>query len=184
MAIRRSWIVRIGSEPVCRLWTGLGHLDTPADYVDPAGARWSGAAELISIPALRSVINGTAERIEFTLSGVSGETLRLAQADVATIRMAECRIGRVAFDDAWQIIGGIAWEWIGIADAIRVQGRSNEAGRERSIALMVGSADTFRANPNFTYWTDASQRLRSSDDAFCDQVANISNSVTRRFGPR
>jgi len=183
MAIRRSWVVRIASDPVCRMWTGLGPLQTPADYVDPTPARWDGAGELISVPALRAIINGAAERIEFLLSGVSMETLRLAQEDVASIRMAECRVGRVDFDDAWQA-APIVWEWIGYADALRVQSRGGDGERNRSITLMVGSADTFRANPNFTYWTDASQRLRSPDDAFCDQVASIAASITRRFGPK
>lgn len=184
MAIRRSWVVRIASDPVCYLWTGPGPLQTPADYVDPLPPVWDGAAELLSVPALRAIINGAAERIEFLLSGVSAETLRLAQADVASIRMAECRVGRVDFDDDWQVVGGVAWEWIGYADALRVQSRASDGERSRSITLMIGSADTFRANPNFTYWTDASQRLRSPDDAFCDQVASIAASITRRFGPK
>lgn len=185
MAIsRRSWLLRIDSDPACYLWTGLGILETPADAVDAGGATWLGAGHLISVPSLQALINGVAERANFILSGVDAETLRLAREDKETVKGAEVRVGHVDFDADWQLDGGITWEWLGIADALRVESRYADDGRVRSVILMVGSADTARSNPRFTYWTDASQRLRSPDDAFCDHVAMISSGVTRRFGPR
>lgn len=185
MAVTRiSWLMRIDSDPVCYLWTGLGPLETPADAVDPLGASWLGAGHIIGIPGLQALINGIAERVNFTLSGVSAETLRLAREDKATVKGAETRIGHVRFDADWQLIGGITWEWMGFADALRVESRHADDGRLRSVILMVAGADTSRANPRFNYWTDASQRLRSADDAFCDHVAMISHGVTRRFGAR
>lgn len=183
MALNRiSWLLRIGSDPACYLWTGHGELETPADAVDVAGASWMGAGHLIAVPALQALINGVAQRVTFTLSGVSAETLRLAREDKETIKGAEVRLGHVEFDRDWQLVGGIAWEWLGIADALKIASRYSDDGRIRQIVLMVGSADTMRSNPRFTYWTDASQRLRSPDDAFCDHVAMIDGGVTRRFG--
>jgi hypothetical protein len=185
MAIsRRSWLLRIDSDPACYLWTGYGPLETPADAVDAAGATWLGAGHLIAVPALQALINGIAQRVTVTLSGVNAETLRLAREDKETVKGAEVRIGHVEFDADWQLIGGATYEWLGIADALRVEGRYTEDGRVRSVTLMVGSADTMRSNPRFTYWTHASQRLRSADDDFCDHVAMINDGVTRRFGPR
>lgn len=185
MAItRRSWLLRIDSDPPCYLWSGFGQLVTPADTVDPAGATWLGAGHLIGAPSLRALVNGTAERVTFTLSGVAAETQRLVTADKASVKGAETRVGHVLFDEAWQLIGGVHYEWLGIADALRVASRYGDDGRTRSIMLMVGAADTTRSNPRFAFWTDASQRLRSPDDAFCDHVAMISAGITRRFGPR
>lgn len=185
MAVSRiSWVLRIDSDPACYLWTGFGQLVTPADDVDASGATWLGAAHIIAIPGLRALINGIAERVNFTLSGVSAETLRLAREDKDSVKGAEVRIGHVEFDADWQLVGDVTWEWLGIADALRIESRYGEERRLRSIVLMVGAADTMRANPRFTFWTDASQRLRSADDAFCDHVAMISAGVTRRFGPR
>jgi hypothetical protein len=185
MAVNRvSWLLRIDSDPVCYLWTGFGPLETPADAVDPAGATWLGAGHIIGIPGLQALINGVADRVNFTLSGVSPETLRLAREDKASVKGAQTRIGHVVFDQDWQLTGPITWEWLGIADALRVESRHSDDGRVRSIILMVGGADTSRSNPRFTFWTDASQRLRSPTDAFCDHVAMISQGVTRRFGPR
>lgn len=185
MAISRiSWVLRIDSDPVCYLWTGFGPLETPADAVDPGGASWLGAGHLIAIPALQALINGVAQRVTFTVSGVNAETLRLAREDKETVKGAEVRLGHVEFDADWRMVGGIHWEWLGIADALKINSRYNSDGRVRAVVLMVGSAETMRANPRFTYWTDASQRLRSPDDAFLDHVAMISAGVTRRFGPR
>lgn len=185
MALNRiSWLLRIDSDPVCYLWTGHGRLETPADAIDAAGATWLGAGHLIAIPALQALISGVAQRVTFTLSGVSAETLRLAREDKATVQGAEVRLGHVQFDADWQLDGGIAWEWRGIADALRIESRYGEEKRVRSIVLMVGSADTRRSDPRFTFWTDASQRLRSADDAFCDHVAMITDGITRRFGSK
>jgi len=181
---RRSYVLRIASDPVCYLWTGVGPLETPATTLDPAGARWSGAAELISIPSLQALINGIAQRVDFVLSGVSSETLRLALADAPTVHLADVRLGYVEFDQQWQLIDNVVWEWRGKADALRTGMQAGANDRTRTITLMVGSDDAYRSNPNFTHWTDGSQRQRSPDDAFCSHVASLSLSATRRFGPK
>lgn len=180
---RRSYIFRLGSDPVCRLWTGIGDLVTPSDDIDAPGATWAGAGALLSIPALKALINGVAERVRFSLSGVSSETIRLAVEDRDTVNGAELRLGWVEFDTDWQLVDGIHWDWLGIADVIAIENAQSDEGRQRTISLSVASADTLRSNPNLAYFTDADQRKRSPDDAFCNQVANITLGLARRFGP-
>lgn len=180
---RRSYLFRLGSDPVCRLWTGIGWLDTPADIVEPLGARWIGAGEIVSLPALQALINGAAGRYTFGLSGVADESLRLALQDRNTVEGADLRIGYVDFDDAWQV-AAVVWEWLGIADVLTVESSSSGQGRTRSIALSVASSDTRRSNPQLGFFTAADQNRRSPTDKFCDQVAAISQRVTRRFGPK
>src|SRR5687767_4810759 len=90
-ASRISWLLRIESDPVCYLWTGFGPLETPADTVDAGGATWRGAGEIVGVPALQALINGVAQRVNFTLSGVSAESLRLAVEDKDTVKGAEVR---------------------------------------------------------------------------------------------
>lgn len=181
---RRSYVIRIDTDPAIYLWTGFGTLDTPADAVDPAGASWRGAGGLLGIPSLKALIGGVAERVEFRLSGVDASILPLVTDDADEVDGAEVRVGSVEFDQDWQLIDGVSWEWRGIADQPGVGSAPSDEGRIRTITLSVASADTRRANPQFQFWTDQSQRLRSADDAFCDHVAMISNSVTRRFGPK
>lgn len=185
MAIyRRSYVFRLASDPVCYLWTGHGDLETPADDIDAGGATWVGAAAILSIPALKALINGVAERVRFSVSGVSSETLRLAQEDRETVAGAELRLGWIEFDSDWQIVGSIHWDWLGIADVISIESAETDNGRTRTIGLSVASADTLRSNPNLAFFTDADQRKRSADDLFCDQVASITLGMARRFGPK
>lgn len=180
---RRSYLFRLASDPVCYLWTGHGRLATPANAVDPGGAEWVGAAQLLSLPTLKALINGVAERVRFSLSGVSPEALRLALEDRDSVQGAELRLGFVDFDSEWQV-ASVTWEWLGVADVLAVESAASEGGRTRTISLSVASADTLRSNPNLAFWTDADQRKRSASDAFCNQVAGISAGKTRRFGPK
>lgn len=184
MGSRRSYLFRLDSTPPVWLWTGHGDLVTPADFVDPTGATWNGAGGLVALPALKALINGVADRVQFTLSGVDPDTLRLAVEDKESVNRAECRLGYVEFNADWSLDGGPTWEWVGIADTITIENRSGDGIRTRAIHLSVASADTFRSNPRFNFWTDAAQRLRSPTDEFCDHVAGISQGVTRRFGPK
>lgn len=182
--IRRSYILRIDTDPVVRLWTGFGDLATPADAVDPSGATWQGSGGILSLPAIRSLIGGVSDRVAFTVSGVDAETLRLAREDKDEVEGAEVRLGYVLFDQHWQLTGGVTWQWRGVADILSIESATDDDGqRTRSIRLSVAGADTRRRNPRLSFWTDQSQRQRSSDDAFCSFVSQISISVTRRFGP-
>lgn len=178
---RRSILFRLASDPVCRLWSGIGNLYIEDEF-DPGGALYMGAGELVGVPALKQLINGLADRVEFTLNGVSAETLRLAREDAPSIRDALVLIGEQAFDADWQADGGPAWVWRGIADMLYVDSQDQGGRRDRSIRLSVRSADTFRSDPQLAFFTDQDQRRRSADDVIFSHVAQISIGATRRFG--
>ncbi|MBM3928174.1 MAG: hypothetical protein FJ335_06930 [Sphingomonadales bacterium] len=132
------------------------------------------------MPALKQLINGIADRVDFTVSGVSSETLRLALEDRETIKNAALHVGYVSFDADWQIMGPPTWEWQGIADYLTT-GRTED---QRTITLSVRSANQDRDVPALSWFTDADQRKRSPTDSFFDRVASLSAGSTRRFGPR
>jgi hypothetical protein len=180
---RHSYVFRLAVTPGLKLWTGHGSLETPADVYDPAGAIWLGAGHILSVPSLKVLINGVADRVDAQVSGVDAETLRLALEDRDEVRDAQALIGRVSFDASWQVDGPIVWEWRGIADVLTVGSKSGENKRERTITLSMRSGDTSRSNPQPAFFTDADQRRRSADDAFFSHVAGISTGTSRRFGP-
>jgi len=183
MLYRRSYLFRLASDPVCYLWSGsITDLELPPDTLDPAGATYKAAGAIIDIPSLKQLINGIAERVDFSVSGVSAETLRLALDDRESIRGAAVRVGYVEFDEDWQIDGAPVWDWRGIADILTTESSSGGDGRQRSITLSVAADDTLRSNPALAYFTDADQRKRSPDDAIFDHVSGISVGTTRRFG--
>lgn len=181
---RHSYVFRMAVTPVLCIWTGHGPLDTPADVYNPSGARWLGGGHIISVPSLKVLMNGAADRQEIRVSGVDAEMLRLAQEDRSEVRDAQVLIGRVSFNEWWQVAGPIIWEWRGVADVLTVASSNAQNGRERTITLSIRAGDTRRSNAMPAFFTDADQKRRSPDDDFFSHVAGISSGTSRRFGPK
>ena len=181
---RRAIVWRLACDPVAWIWSGWGWLDTPPDDYDAEGARYIGAGSLLDLPELQQMMNGLADRVDFSISGVSAETLRLALEDRATVEGALLTVGHVTFDRDWQIEGAPVWTWRGRADVLTIDSQASENGRQRTITLSVASADTLRSNPTLTWFTHADQLRRSSTDNIFDRVAGISAGITRRWGPK
>ena len=180
---RESIVARIDCDPPCLLWSGVGPLPLPADAVLPEDAIALGGSELINVPDFQTLINGTAERLDFTVSGVSEETVRLALEDAPSVRGARVDIGIVQFDEAWQV-EAVEWEGVFEARALSVTRPVSQDKPQRSITLTIAQGDTTRARAPFSFFTDADQRRRSPDDAVFSHVASISAGVSRRFGPK
>lgn len=176
--MRQSVLFRIETDPVTRLWGGVGDLIIPADIVEPAPALYLGGGSLVNIPELDQVINGTAARLDITVSGVSAVTLALAIEEAATVKGAKVHIGNVYFDDDWQIDDV---EWIAVLRADTLT--TARQGQTRSITLSIGTDFTDRSRAPVSFWTDADQRRRSPTDRFFDHIAGISAGTSRRFGP-
>jgi len=179
----RSVIWRLNCDPVARLWSGVGDLPMPANALDPQPTIYRGAGSLISLPSLKTMMNGVADRLEFTLSGVSEEIMRLVLDDRESVEGAALLIGHVNFDADMQYAGH-KWTWRGVADILSVQSQGSDTGRQRLVTLSVASGDTQRSNPQITRYTDPDQRRRSPSDRFFDRVAGIAAGNTRRFGAR
>lgn len=180
--MRASLLFRIASDPIGRVWGGLGDLVIPADIVEPAPATYLGGGELVNIPDLDHLINGTATRIDITVSGVSAETLWLALEDAPSVKGADVHIGIAYFDEAWQL-SEVEWLSVLRADTLSVQSQDGGQGRTRSITLSIGTDFTDRSKAPIAYFTAADQARRSSDDAIFDHVGQISIGLSRAFGP-
>lgn len=182
---RESIVVRIDSDPPALFWGGIGPLPLDADAVIPEDAVALGAGELVNFPDFQQLINGTAERLEFTVSGVSADTLRLAIEDAASVNGARVDVGRISFDGDWQIDGPIEWEAVFEARSLKVaRGRSEGEEANRAIILTIAAGDTTRSRANNAYFTDADQRRRSPDDNAAANTGTYSAGTTRRFGPK
>lgn len=180
--VLESYLLRIASDPPARIWSGAGDLEIPADIVEAEPAIYLGAGEMLNAPDFQHLINGVAERLEFSMSGVSEETMRLALEDAPSTKGAAVHLGRVDFDQDWQIIG-VEWEAVFRADFVAVDSKDTSGTRVRTITLSVGSGDTGRSYAPLSFFTDTDQRQRSPTDAIFSHVAGISGTATRRFGP-
>lgn len=182
--MRESVVMLILCEPdPARVWGGVGDLTIPANTAEGTSETYLGAGELLDVPEFQQLINGVAERVEIQVSGVSAETVRLAVEDADIVKGAKAYIGRVTFDDDWQLVGTVTWESEWRCDVIQVGSQDQNGKRTRTISISIGSENTNRSFAPLAFFTDADQRKRSSDDAIFDHVAAIMQGTSRRFGP-
>lgn len=181
---RESFVFRIETDSPAMFWTGHGDLALPADAVLPGPEIALGGGTLVNIPDLEQLINGEAQRLEIAVSGVDESTLVFAQEEAPQVPGAPVWIGRVAFDENWQIAGPVEWEWNGEGRGLFVTGEDGGGGRVRTITLRVGSGDTTRSRAAFAFFTDADQRYDYPTDSFFSHVGRINSGTTRRWGPR
>lgn len=180
---RESIIVRIDCDPVALLWSGLGPLLVPADIVMPEDAIALGGGELVDVPDFQQLINGTTERLQFTVSGVNDETVRLALEDAPSVRGARVDVARAYFDEAWQLVG-VEWEAVFEARSLSVSRPLTQDGQvTRTITLTIVQGDSVRSRAPNSFFTDADQRRAHPTDAIFSHVAGISAGTSRRFGP-
>jgi hypothetical protein len=181
--VRPAILVRIATDPLIRLWTGaVSDLAIGADVVETTdGAIYQGMGVLTNVPAVNQLLNGQAERIEFTISGaaITGEIAAIASTEAAAIRGAKVNMGLLAFDSNWQIASPTAWLWEGYADSLGVDRKGDAKNPTRGVKLAVGSLMTGRRRPAIGYWTDPDQRQRSADDSFFDRVRQYSIQTTK-----
>lgn len=193
LAVLESGVLKIGiffrldvePEPV-RLWLGHGEIEPGLNVYDTeAGATYLGMGELQNVPAIKQLINGAAERIEFTLSGVSGEVLTAANGDDAeAIRGAPATVGFGLFGDTWSnLLGGMHWCGFYIADYLERAQAPADIGDQitRTITLSCGSRFTGRRRPAFSYFTDQDQQARFPGDLSCSLTPNYAHGFTKKW---
>lgn len=181
-APRHSIIVRIAAaSAVYRVWSGAGLLEIDTDDVDLEGGIYTGVGLLGSIPPLRQLVGGAAERLEFSLNATDGPIFALADEDADDVIGAPVDMGIVFFDADWQMVAPPSWLWSGTADMPSVSRSTEGLEITRGVSLSVGSAFTDRTRPQLTYFTDADQRRRSPTDLFCERVAIYTGTHTIKW---
>jgi len=180
---RESIVARIDCDPVALLWSGFGNLPLAADAVISIGGEIAlGGGELLSVPDFQQLIGGTAQKIEFSLSGVSMETVRMAIADAPSVRGARVDIGTIHFNDDWSI-ASVEWENVFTASSLKISRPQEQNGQiNRTISLVITQGDTKRSRNLNSYFTDADQRRKYPTDSVFSHIAGISGGTSRRFG--
>ena len=165
------FLMKLRTGEVVRAWLGAGDYALPGDDVDLTGGLYKGVGMVGDFPALRQLVGGLAERVEFALNGANQTVFRLASVEMDDVIDAEVYVGIIFFDKHWQAVDQVAWLWEGTADVPSVHRSSSEEGEiTRAVTLSVGSAFTDRTRAVLGYMTPEDQRRRSPDDAFCDRV--------------
>lgn len=165
------FLMRLRTGEVVRAWLGVGDYALAGDDVDTTGGVFKGIGMVGDFPALRQLVGGLAERVEFSLNGADDTVFRLAAVEMDDVIGAEIYVGIIFFDQRWQAADAVAWLWEGTADVPSVHRSSNEEGEiTRTVTLSVGTPFTDRVRAVLGYMTPEDQRRRSPDDSFCDRT--------------
>lgn len=164
---------RLGTDPALHLWMGIHEVPIGIPSLDEDGTTYLGAGRLIDIPELELLINGIADKVDFSLSGVDSAFLAQLDASAPKVAGALCTVGFAPLDERYQPMTSIIPIWCGTADFWTMQrDPASEIGGSpvQRITLSVGAGDTSRANPKLKTFTDAEQRRVSPTDRFFDRV--------------
>lgn len=163
-----------------RLWLGINDVPAHFDNIEVADATYHGAGKLVTAPDFDVIINGTAERIEITMEGVSAEAQALI--DMANPQVVGRRvfIGMGGFDEKWQrtteIIALSQWTADYWASAASVA--VGDEPQTRALSLSCASGDIARSRPRRATYTQAQQKLRFPTDDFCINVLRYDRGFT------
>lgn len=176
--MNRNILVRIGVPSTARLWSGNGPLYLPADGIETTdGALYLGGGELLDgLTDVEQLLNGTAARLDLSVSGVARETVRLAKEEFVDGSLVD--IGVIEFDGLWQPFPAV-WTAQYRADKLDI----SHTGTQRTITLSMGSDDTGRSTSPQLYWTPTAQARVSPTDRIFDRVPGYNSGSSRPFGP-
>jgi hypothetical protein len=183
--LRIGYFFRLDTDPVVRIWLGVGDIQPGINVLDAEGATYTGFGEISAIPELSQLINGAAERVEFTVSGVSGDILKIASGgDAQQVKSKRASVGFALFGPDWQLLGPIKWIRTYVADFLSIQQALTDDPAQpivRTITLSCGSLLTARRRPSLSYFTNQDQQARHPGDLFCERTPIYANQFNKEW---
>lgn len=165
---------RLETSPVVRIWLGFGAIDPGVNVYDLTGGEYLGFGEIKDVPSFKQLINGKAERVEFTISGVSGDILAIASGgDSEQVKGKRVSIGFALMDGAWALLGAVKWCANYTADYLAIQQAVSDDATSsvvRTVTLSCGTLMTGRRRPAYSYFTNQDQQARHPGDRFCERT--------------
>jgi hypothetical protein len=176
---------RLETDPVVRLWLGFGNIAVDS-VLDADGTEYTGFGEIKDLPAFNQMMNGAAERVEFTLSGVSGTVLSIASGNDATqVKGKRVSVGIGFFGQDWSaLLGHVHWFADYTADFLAVEQAATTDPEQpivRTVKLSCGSLMTNRRRPALSYFSGQDQRARSPGDLFCNLTGRYAHGFTKKW---
>ncbi len=182
---RMATFFRLDTDPVVRLWLGFGSIEPGVNRYDLTGAEYMGFGEIQNVPAAKQLINGKAERVEFTLSGVSGDILAIASGgDADQVKGKRVSVGFALMGSDWQLLGPVKWTQNYTADFLTIQQSVTDDPEQpivRTVSLSCGSLLTARRRPALSYFSNQDQQNRHPGDRFCERTPAYANGFAKNW---
>jgi hypothetical protein len=188
-APRKGIFFYLASDPPVRIWLGVGAIRPGVNVLDEFEETYLGFGEITDMPALQQLCDGSSEQVEFTISGIPptvfrnlGPHMREQNAAIVGKFIA---VGWGVFDDRWQLLDSVWWEWFGFGDFLRLNHAVPEGARSPDtwdLQLIAGSWNTGRGRAGMLLWTHPHQARRALElnplaptDLFCEQTVNMTD---------
>ncbi len=185
----------LACDPAVRLWLGVGNIEPGINMVDTLGTSYRGMGELIDVPAFSHLFDGSADRVEFIISGISptvfAQISPLLGEQQDEVQGKRAYVGWAALDYQWQLLGPIHWEWFGFADLIRLRhtgGSDASSPATATLSLSCGDWMTGRRRAGLSFLTDPDQRRRAArhnptlaPDRFAERVGLYHQGVVKQW---
>lgn len=183
-SVRIVPLIYIATTTPVRIALSFGTFAIAANTIDSTGGDYLGIGDFEGLPSLNSLINGTASRIDLSLSaqGTHGDDLAAAiEADTSDLMGARVSIGFALLDEDYQPEGTdpTFWLWSGNCDKTAVQKQTSGGIVFKTISISVGSIFVRRKQGQPAYYTDFDQKQRSATDEFCSNVKGLSKETTK-----
>lgn len=150
-----------------RLW--------PGQYVftDGDGNRWEPTYGIGQVTGISQASAGTAPELQFEMSGVDPEFIRLAQASVEEYYGRIVRVLLQFVGKAGEPLGDpYVFTW-GLMKSLISRRQAVENGTMSTLVLTAESPFDGRARARNSYLSDRDQQTRSPGDLICSRIAGI-----------
>jgi hypothetical protein len=175
---------RLETDPIIRLWLGAGNIQPGVNAYDLTGAEYVGFGAIQDIPAFKQLVNGKAVRVDFTISGVSGDILTIASGgDAEQVKGKRVAVGFALMAADWSLLGSVKWCANYVADYLSIQQSVEDPMQPivRSITLSCGTLMTARRRPSYAYFSDQDQQARFPGDRFCERTPVYANGFNKTW---
>ncbi|MDP9630094.1 UNVERIFIED_ORG: hypothetical protein J2W85_002155 [Ensifer adhaerens] len=171
--------LRVGTDPALHMWFGVHDIQTGFDSIDPDGTVYLGGGILTGVPTLEVLVNGTADSVEFSVSGIDPATGGKMLDSLPPLRGASVQLGLTTLDEYYQPMSKIISIWTGTASHVAESSPMVTATECQSLtlALAVVSGETTRSRASRSLWSSPHQKAISPTDLFCDGTARLSRGV-------
>ncbi|ULJ73587.1 hypothetical protein [Rhizobium gallicum] len=171
--------LRVDTDPALHMWFGVHDIPAGFDSIDPDGTVYLGGGVLMGVPTLEVLVNGTADSVDFTVSGIDPATGGKMLDSLPPVRGKLVQLGLTTLDQYYQPMSSIIPIWTGTASHPSESSpvvKGNESP-SLTLALSVVSGETTRSRPSRSLWSGPHQKAISPTDLFCDGTARLSRGV-------
>lgn len=175
--------LHVATDPPLHIWFGVNDIPSRIDSVDPSGTVYLGGGRLIGVPSLEVLVNGTADSVEFTLSGIDPSTAATMADSIPPVRGCAVYMGITTLDQYYQPMSDIIPIWKGTASHTGESSPSvtGNEGKTTTLSLAVTAGERTRSRPSRSLWSDAQQKAISPTDDFCKSTSRLARGIQAKW---